>query len=585
MVLEIGSGAFGRVTKVIHAPTQRHYAMKAISKKVLRKKKVAQREWRLERDVLVKIEPHPYVVELVCAFQTTSSFYLVMTYLPGGELFDFLRSRGFFAEDVAAFYAAETTLALEHLHASGVIHRDLKPENLLLDLEGHVVVTDFGLAKMFESHDEVHRTLCGTDAYMAPEMVARRSYGRAVDFWSLGVLIYEMLAGKPPFAAKDVKDLHRKILTEKVKFPSPNFSATGVACLRGLLERQVPKRLGSTKATMFEVGGVDALKQHAFFKRIEWQPLARRESPAPLQVLPLEQRLLAAADDKTNGASVFPLKVLNNKRLDETQSEFSVGTATMSRAVSKDDSDAASTVADFEYCRDDRFVPPTAAEAPSSTARDPAGGGQTTSRRLDHDDDGCADDDRRGGHAKPPRAAAPNALAGVPSGEAPFTKARLDSPTSSQGDVSSSCGASDGRGWSLATTGSDVGSRAEQSGLPLGGSLKLNSAKPRKPRPPRKRKNKQASAAAAAAAGAAVAGAAPHVAKVSDAPTTTPPPPSAEASAARTTGSSSSHPASRSSSSSRTPLESIPDSPAHGAASAPRKPPRAVRLGPPPVRR
>mmetsp|Transcript_21890 Transcript_21890/g.67371 ORF Transcript_21890/g.67371 Transcript_21890/m.67371 type:complete len:324 (-) Transcript_21890:87-1058(-) len=150
-----------------------------------------------------------------------------------------------------------------------------------MDPQGHVVVTDFGLAKTFESHEEVHRTLCGTDCYMAPEMVARRSYGKAVDVWSLGVLIFEMVSGKTPFSAKDTKELHRKILTEKVKFPTFLDSST-VSVLRGLLERQVPKRLGASKATMFQVGGFDALKAHAFFKRIEWQPLARRESPAPL---------------------------------------------------------------------------------------------------------------------------------------------------------------------------------------------------------------------------------------------------------------------------------------------------------------
>ncbi|KAJ8599703.1 hypothetical protein CTAYLR_004724 [Chrysophaeum taylorii] len=335
VIAEIGTGAFGRVTLVRHGPTRREFAMKAISKKVLRRKKVSQREWRLERDVLVRIEPHPYVVELVCAFQTTAYFFLVMTYLSGGELFSVLRSRGTFPEDVAGFYAAEVSLALEHLHASGVIHRDLKPENLLLDADGHVVVTDFGLAKMFESSDdEVHRTLCGTDVYMAPEMVARRAYGKAVDFWSLGVLIYEMLTGKTPFQAPSTKDLHRKILTDKVKFP-PFVSKDAISCLRGLLERQVPKRLGATKATMFQVGGLAALKQHAFFSRIEWQPLARREAPAPFKVPAPKATTL---DD----ARRPPIDV------------FGALDGLSSRALS-DASDDASTVRDFEYCREGIF--------------------------------------------------------------------------------------------------------------------------------------------------------------------------------------------------------------------------------------
>jgi len=331
---EIGVGAFGRVSKVRHIPSGRYYAMKTISKKVLRRKKIVQAEWRLERDVLVKIEPHPYVIELVSAFQTMTSFYLVMKYLPNGELFELLRRRGTFAEDVAAFYAAETALALEHLHANYIIHRDLKPENLLLDKDGHVVVTDFGLAKMFQSHDELHRTLCGTDAYMAPEMVARRSYSYAVDLWSLGILIYEMVTGKTPFLAKDTKELHRKILSEKVKFPSFLNAAT-IQCLRALLERQVPKRLGAAKGTRFQVGGFDALKQHIFFKRIEWQPLARRESPPPLSLT--AQTPLSELQPKFNPRLVA----------DDLLSETNL--------PSEHDDD--STVADFDFYRDGAFEP------------------------------------------------------------------------------------------------------------------------------------------------------------------------------------------------------------------------------------
>lgn len=278
---EIGAGAFSQVMMATHSKSQTSYAIKTISKRTLRRKKIAQKDWRLERDILVKMEPHPYVTELICSFQTAGHFFLVMAYLPGGELFNVLRRHGTFAQDVTAFYSAEVTLALEHLHASGIIHRDLKPENLLMARDFHVVVTDFGLAKQFESEEDRHRTLCGTDIYMAPEMLARRSYGKPVDYWSLGVLIYEMLAGVPPFAHREIKELHRKILTEKVRWPQ-FFGPDAISVLRGLLERQVPRRLGASKATMFEVGGVAALKSHMFFGRIEWQPLLRRESPAPL---------------------------------------------------------------------------------------------------------------------------------------------------------------------------------------------------------------------------------------------------------------------------------------------------------------
>ena len=136
---------------------------------------------------------------------------------------------------------------------------------------------------------------------MAPEMVARRSYGKPVDFWSLGVLVYEMLAGEPPFYHRETKELHRKILTEKPRFP-PVFGAHSVAVLRGLLERRVPRRLGAQKATMFEVGGVAALKQMAFFASINWEDLRRKRLAAPLLATVAEKM----ADDASVGSRNVP---------------------------------------------------------------------------------------------------------------------------------------------------------------------------------------------------------------------------------------------------------------------------------------
>jgi len=339
---EIGVGAFGQVVLGTHKRTKIPYAVKTISKKVLRRKKIHQKIWRLERDVLVKIEPHPYIVPLLGSFQTLTHFFLVMAYLPGGELFEELRERGAFAESIASFYAAEVTLALEHLHSSGIIHRDLKPENLLLDADGHCVVTDFGLAKMFESDAEVHRTLCGTDLYMAPEMVARRSYGKPVDFWSLGILIYEMLVGEPPFYHRETKDLHRKILTEKVKFPSI-LGAAAIAVLRGLLERQVPRRLGAQKATMFEVGGVAALKHQPFFDKINWEELRHRRVVAPLLSIVKERSGLfkSTNDDASVQSGTVPAFLRGRGAGYTTASDASFDTS----------------IADFEYLREGAFPP------------------------------------------------------------------------------------------------------------------------------------------------------------------------------------------------------------------------------------
>ena len=147
-----------------------------------------------------------------------SQLYLVMEYLCGGELFHHLRNEGLFMEDTACFYTAEIVCALEYLHSCKIIHRDLKPENVLLDAKGHVRLTDFGLATV-ESGDCQAKTICGTDLYMAPEMLGGNGYGRAVDWWSLGTLLFEMLTGDPPFFARDTKQLYKKIMREKPKYP------------------------------------------------------------------------------------------------------------------------------------------------------------------------------------------------------------------------------------------------------------------------------------------------------------------------------------------------------------------------------
>jgi serine/threonine protein kinase len=343
----IGMGAFGRVLQVRNKLDQEIYAMKVISKKVLRRKNSVE-NMRAERDILMKVN-HPFVVGLKCSFRTEKKLFLVMEYLHGGELFFHLRKQGLLLEDTARFYVSEILLALEHLHIKGIIHRDLKPENVLMDAQGHAKLTDFGLAKDYfgptgrewerrerekmarraakaaevSSHggggaevtgsaamrnhgsfsaapavasqqsnseailslDELKptRTLCGTTEYMAPEMLRRTGYGKAVDFWSLGALMYEMMVGKAPFRGRTTKDIEERILTAKPKFPS-FLRAESVAVMKGLMERNVSKRLGATKSNMFEVGGVAKLKDHKFFKGIRWDGLLAKMDPPPITI-------------------------------------------------------------------------------------------------------------------------------------------------------------------------------------------------------------------------------------------------------------------------------------------------------------
>ncbi|CAM9792556.1 unnamed protein product, partial [Phaeothamnion confervicola] len=276
----IGIGAFGKVLQVRNRFSGKIYAMKCISKEMLRRKNHVS-YMQAERDIMTKVN-HPFVVGLKCAFQTEQKLFLVMEFLPGGELFYHLSKGGLFLEGQARVYAAEMVLALEHLHANGIIHRDLKPENLLLGADGHIALTDFGLAKeLSPEEDEGLKTICGTNEYMAPEMILRKGYGKAVDWWSMGTLLYEMMTGYPPFRGRTVKELNRKILNNKVTLP-PYLSHDAHQVLRGFLERCVDKRLGAARSTMFEVGGVSAVKSHQFFRDVDFLALLRKEMEAPL---------------------------------------------------------------------------------------------------------------------------------------------------------------------------------------------------------------------------------------------------------------------------------------------------------------
>ncbi|KAG7387252.1 hypothetical protein PHYPSEUDO_014538 [Phytophthora pseudosyringae] len=275
----IGQGAFGKVIQVRHQPTDEVLAMKIVSNKyIVQHNSVSYLQ--AERDIMTKIK-HPFLISLRYAFQTKSNVYLVMPFVAGGELFHHLHKQGLLLESSAKFYAAEMVLALEHLHSKGIIHRDLKPENVLLGADGHIRLTDFGLAKEMADEDGSTSTMCGTNEYMPPEMIRRKAYNQAVDWWALGALIYEMVTGYPPFRHKNRKKLHHKILNEKLPLPRWLGNDTH-SILKQLLERNVDKRLGSGKSTMFQVKGVQAIKKHAFFKGIDWGLLEQKKVQPPI---------------------------------------------------------------------------------------------------------------------------------------------------------------------------------------------------------------------------------------------------------------------------------------------------------------
>eukprot|EP00581_Thalassiosira_minuscula_P003246 CAMPEP_0183738070 /NCGR_PEP_ID=MMETSP0737-20130205/53690_1 /TAXON_ID=385413 /ORGANISM="Thalassiosira miniscula, Strain CCMP1093" /LENGTH=693 /DNA_ID=CAMNT_0025972517 /DNA_START=53 /DNA_END=2131 /DNA_ORIENTATION=+ len=281
----IGMGAFGKVLQVRNRHSSKIFAMKVISKRLIKRKSSYVENILAERNILSKIANHPFIVTMHASFQTREKLFIIMDFCAGGELFLKLGREGIFRERTAAFYLAEITLALEHLHSINVLHRDLKPENILLGSDGHCRLTDFGLAKDFtgsgDNEDGRARTLCGTMEYMAPEMVARKWYGKGADFWSLGCIAYEMLSGLPPFSSKKgSKELFRKIMNERIRMPD-GASAAGCKLLKGLLNRDAGKRLGAARGTMLELGGVGALKQQPFFSGLDWGKLELKEIEPP----------------------------------------------------------------------------------------------------------------------------------------------------------------------------------------------------------------------------------------------------------------------------------------------------------------
>jgi RAC serine/threonine-protein kinase len=264
----VGKGSFGKVMQVRKKDTKKIYAMKVLDKKHILEHNEVQHTLA-EKNILQKIH-HPFLVNLNFSFQTEDKLYFVLDYINGGELFYHLQKEKKFNEERVRFYAAEILLALEHLHSNGIIYRDLKPENLLLTNEGHIVLTDFGLCKEGIKDNDKTETFCGTPEYLAPEVLKGKGYGKAVDWWSFGSLIYEMLTGLPPFYSQDVQEMYRKIMTDKLKFP-PYVSPAAQSLLEGLLKRDINERLKD--ATQ--------IKQHPFFVSINWQAILEKKIKPP----------------------------------------------------------------------------------------------------------------------------------------------------------------------------------------------------------------------------------------------------------------------------------------------------------------
>uniref|UniRef100_A0A673MP76 non-specific serine/threonine protein kinase n=1 Tax=Sinocyclocheilus rhinocerous TaxID=307959 RepID=A0A673MP76_9TELE len=301
-----------QVRKVTGADSGKIFAMKVLKKAMIVRNAKDTAHTKAERSILEEVK-HPFIVDLIYAFQTGGKLYLILEYLSGGELFMQLEREGIFLEDTACFYLAEISMALGHLHQKGIIYRDLKPENIMLRNNGHVKLTDFGLCKESIHDGTVTHTFCGTIEYMAPEILMRSGHNRAVDWWSLGALMYDMLTGAAPFTAENRKKTIDKILKGKLNLP-PYLTQEA----RDLLKKVEVLRSNRFHATVeFSSGDCIYIYRggHSFFRHMNWDDLLA------FKVEPPFKPFLQSADDVSQFDSKFTSQTPVDSPDDSTLSE------------------------------------------------------------------------------------------------------------------------------------------------------------------------------------------------------------------------------------------------------------------------